>query len=75
MVTRVGSPAPKTPHDARSRNPVATQLRTEIEFWNDLIEARPPELEGGVMDMVTEARSLAERKLDLYLAENGHSIN
>ncbi len=51
------------------------QLRTEIEFWNDLIEARPPELEGGVMDMVTEARSLAERKLDLYLAENGHSIN
>ena len=51
------------------------QLRTEIEFWNDLIETQPPELAGGVMDMVTEARTLAERKLDLYLAENGHMLN
>ena len=51
------------------------QLRTEIEFWQDLIESRPPELEGGVMDMVTEARSLAERKLDSYLAENGRVVN
>lgn len=51
------------------------QLRTEIEFWKDLIEAQPPELEGDVMNMVNEARSLAERKLERYLAEQGHSLN
>lgn len=51
------------------------QLRTEIEFWKDLIETRPPELEGGVMDMVTEARSLAEQKLELYLSEQGYTLN
>lgn len=51
------------------------QLRTEIEFWQDLIETRSPELHGGVMEMAAEAKCLAEQKLELYLEENGRILN
>ena len=51
------------------------QLRTEIEFWQDLIETRLPERQGGVMEIAAEAKCLAEQKLALYLEENKRILN
>jgi hypothetical protein len=47
------------------------QLRTEIEFWRDVIETRPPELNDEAFERVQQAKTLAERKLALCLDDSG----
>lgn len=51
------------------------QLRTEIEFWRDMIETPPREADQGTMERVQSAKALAEKKLELLLAGTGMSIN
>jgi hypothetical protein len=51
------------------------ELRTEIEFWQDIIDTRPDDACEDTLDRVMLARSLAEKKLDLLLAEGSKRIN
>ena len=51
------------------------RLRTEIEFWQDLIETRPDDADEDTLERVFLARSLAERKLERLLAGDGRVLN
>lgn len=51
------------------------QLRTEIEFWQDVIETRPADTCEETVERMTMAKALAERKLDLLLSESGTLLN
>ena len=51
------------------------QLRTEIEFWRDMIESPPSEADRSTMERVWNAKSLAEKKLELLLSETGTMLN
>lgn len=51
------------------------QLRTEIEFWQDIIDTRPEDACEDTLDRVVLARSLAEKKLSMLLAEQGALLN
>ena len=51
------------------------QLRTEIEFWRDMIETPPRAAEPDTMERVRNAKSLAEKKLELLLNEAGAMLN
>lgn len=51
------------------------QLRTEIEFWQDIIDTRPESADEDTLERVFLARSLAERKLDNYLADSTGALN
>ena len=42
-------------------------LRTEIEFWRDMIETRAADTVGETVEEMFRAKSLAEQKLDLLL--------
>jgi hypothetical protein len=50
-------------------------LRTEIEFWSDMIETRPGGATGETIEEMFRARSLAEEKLDLLLQPELHALN
>ena len=47
-------------------------LRTEIEFWRDLIETRPADT---AVDEMFRAMAQAEQKLDLLLREERRLLN
>ena len=51
------------------------QLRTEIEFWHDVIETSPEDTSEESFERMTRARSLAERKLELFLSEGEKVVN
>ena len=51
------------------------ELRTEIEFWQDIIDTRPEDACEDTLERVIQARSLAEEKLELFLAEGGSRLN
>ena len=51
------------------------QLRTEIEFWQDIIDTRPEDACEDTLERVLLARSLAERKLEALLDKDGVTIN
>lgn len=50
-------------------------LRTEIEFWSDMIETRPAGIAGETIEEMFRAKSLAEEKLDLLLADPRPALN
>jgi hypothetical protein len=50
-------------------------LRTEIEFWRDLIETRPSGTTGETVEEMFRAKSLAEEKLDLLLQNERRVLN
>ena len=50
-------------------------LRTEIEFWSDMIESRPIGTAGDTVEEMLRALSLAEEKLDLLLQDDEWSLN
>ena len=51
------------------------ELRTEIEFWQDIIDTRPEDACQDTLERVIQARSLAERKLELFLSDSGSMVN
>jgi hypothetical protein len=51
------------------------QLRTEIEFWHDVIESQGENTEEHVMARMFMAKSLAESKLALLMREGATQIN
>jgi hypothetical protein len=51
------------------------QLRTEIEFWRDIIETRPEDTSHEAFERMASAKSLAERKLDLLLNDSAPVLN
>jgi len=51
------------------------QLRTEIEFWQDIIDTRPEEACEDTLERVLRARSLAEQKLEALLGKEGALLN
>ncbi len=51
------------------------QLRTEIEFWQDIIDTRPEDACEDTLDRVLLAKSLAEKKLASVLSEQGVLLN
>jgi hypothetical protein len=51
------------------------QLRTEIEFWQDIIETRPEDACEDTLERVMRARSLAEQKLEALLEKTGVLLN
>ena len=51
------------------------ELRTEIEFWQDIIDTRPDDACRDTLERVIQARTLAERKLELFLADSGARLN
>jgi hypothetical protein len=50
-------------------------LRTEIEFWRDMIETRPAGTAGDTIEEMFRAKSLAENKLDLLLDSEQRVLN
>jgi len=44
-------------------------LRTEIEFWRDMIETRPAGTGGDAVRRMFEAKALAEERLGLLLRD------
>ena len=50
-------------------------LRSEIEFWSDMIETRPDDAAGETIEAMFRARSLAEEKLDLLLLREHRALN
>ena len=50
-------------------------LRTEIEFWRDLIETRPAGTGSETVDEMFSAKALVEQKLDLLLRDDNRSLN
>ncbi len=50
-------------------------LRTEIEFWSDMIETRPAGTAGESVEKMFRAKSLAEEKLGLLLAGQRPALN
>ena len=50
-------------------------LRTEIEFWRDMIETRPAGTPGETVEEMFRAKSLAEEKLDLLLVDEVRVLN
>ena len=51
------------------------QLRTEIEFWRDVIETRTGDTCQETVERMTMAKSLAERKLELLLDNSEPVLN
>ena len=51
------------------------ELRTEIEFWQDMIETRAEDACEDTLERVIEARKLAEKKLELFLVDSGARVN
>lgn len=51
------------------------QLRTEIEFWQDIIDTRPEDACEDTLDRVLLAKTLAEKKLSTLLSEQGALLN
>ena len=51
------------------------ELRTEIEFWQDIIDTRPDDACEDTLQRVILARDLAEQKLELLLTEGNVTIN
>ena len=51
------------------------QLRTEIEFWQDIIETRPDDACEDTLERVMLAKSLAEKKLSTLLSDQGALLN
>lgn len=51
------------------------QLRTEIEFWRDVIETSPDDVSDDALERMGQAKTLAERKLELFLSESGALLN
>ncbi len=51
------------------------QLRTEIEFWRDVIETRPEDTSHEAVERMTSAKSLAEKKLELLLNDSNPVLN
>jgi len=50
-------------------------LRTEIEFWRDMIETRPAGTAGNTVEEMFRAKSLAEDKLELLLQGKQRVLN
>ena len=50
-------------------------LRTEIEFWQDIIDTRPDDACEDMLERVIQARTLAEKKLELLLTGSGTALN
>lgn len=51
------------------------QLRTEIEFWQDVIDSQDEETQDDILMRMTMAKSLAESKLSLLLNGDHTAIN
>ena len=51
------------------------QLRTEIEFWRDVIDTRPEDTSHETYERMASAKSLAEKKLDLLLNDSAPVLN
>ena len=51
------------------------QLRTEIEFWQDVIETQADDTSHETVERMTMAKSLAERKLELLLNDSTPVLN
>ena len=51
------------------------QLRTEIEFWKDVIETRSADSCNETIERMTMAKCLAERKLELLLDDRTPVLN
>jgi len=50
-------------------------LRTEVEFWRDMIESRPSGTTGETVEAMFRAKSLAEEKLDRLLQNGRRALN
>ena len=50
-------------------------LRTEIEFWRDLIETSPAGTGAEAVDEMFRAKALVEKKLDLLLRDENRTLN
>ena len=51
------------------------QLRTEIEFWQDILDTCPEDECPGTLERAVQARKLAENRLDLFLSAGGRVLN
>jgi hypothetical protein len=49
-------------------------LRTEIEFWRDMIETRPAGTTGDTVEQMFRAKSVAEEKLELLLERKSYGF-
>jgi hypothetical protein len=64
-----------TATERRTTMQLENALRTEIEFWRDMIETRPAGTAGETVTEMFRAKSLAEEKLDLLLQDEPPVLN
>lgn len=53
----------------------AEAFRSEIQFWDEMLSLQTAQTDPDVLQRMQMAKRLAERKLELFFAEHGESVN